>query len=251
MDLFGTTMFPDASGDGIPMMYLRLLRDLDSPTAYNWGGAVLAQLYRSLCTASQVSHYVVCYLIISSISQVELRLITSEIQVKARQMYGPVLLLQHWSWSRLRVGRPIPNKPEPKWGNKKDDQGDDQGDDQDDDQDDDPERWPVYGNRWYGVHCYRDEGHGRTIGIRMVRLQLQSLDESEVEWTPYAHLYEDQLLPLRCLEQRDSWWYRGPLVCFWIVEHHYPDRVLRQYGEEPLIPVDPALPRQEIKRLHK
>jgi hypothetical protein len=64
MDLFGTTMFPDASGDGISMMYLRLLRDFDSPPAYNWGGAVLALLYRSLCTASQVSHYVVCYLII-------------------------------------------------------------------------------------------------------------------------------------------------------------------------------------------
>lgn len=235
MDLFGTVMFPDASGDGIPMMYLRLLRDFDNPPAYNWGGAVLAMLYRSLCTACQVSYYVVCYLIISSISQMKIRLITSEIQVKAKQVYGPVLLLQHWSWSRLPVGRPMPNKPEPVWGQPQDDQ----------------ERWPVYGHRWHGIHHYRDEGHGRTVGIRLVRLQLNNLDESQVQWTPYADLYASEELPLRCLEERDSWWYRGPLVCFWIVEHHYPDRVLRQYGEEPLIPVEPALPRQEIRRLHK
>ncbi|XP_078166187.1 serine/threonine-protein phosphatase 7 long form homolog [Carex rostrata] len=46
------------------------------------------------------------------------------------------------------------------------------------------------------------------------------------------------------------WLYRGPLVCFWIVEHHYPDRVLRQFDFPPLIPADPEVPRSVILRLH-
>ncbi|XP_078175182.1 uncharacterized protein LOC144568685 [Carex rostrata] len=46
------------------------------------------------------------------------------------------------------------------------------------------------------------------------------------------------------------WLYRGPLVCFWIVEFHYPDRVLRQFGYPPLIPGVPDVPRSEIRDYH-
>ena len=56
MDLFGSVMFPDSSGDQMPMMYLPLLMDIEQPSSYNWGGAVLAYLYSHLCRSSEVSH---------------------------------------------------------------------------------------------------------------------------------------------------------------------------------------------------
>jgi len=81
-------MFADSSGDGIPLWYLNLVDNLDSPTNYNWGGAVLAYLYRNLCLASNPS----CH-----------------------QMHGPTMLLQHWSWSRFQVHRPKLGS-RPNWG---------------------------------------------------------------------------------------------------------------------------------------
>ena len=51
MDLLGSVMFPDSSGDQMPMMYLPLLMDLEQPSSYNWGGAVLAYLYSNCVVA--------------------------------------------------------------------------------------------------------------------------------------------------------------------------------------------------------
>ena len=51
LDLFGTMLYVDSSGDSVLAMYLQFLENLNSPTQYNWGGAVLAVLYRNLCNA--------------------------------------------------------------------------------------------------------------------------------------------------------------------------------------------------------
>lgn len=147
-------------------------------------------------------------------------------------MYGPTLLLQHWAWSRLPVGRPIANEA-PGWGNP------------------DPDRCPAFAKKWHGVHHYEARTHGSTIGIRPVRSELQSLGAERVDWTPYQLLYAEGRLPITCLQQQDMWYYRGPLVHFWIVEHHYPDRVLRQFGHDPFIPADPSLLGSTIRDLHK
>ena len=48
MELFGSVMFPDSSSNGVPTMYLQFISDLETPPEYNWGGAVLAYLYREL-----------------------------------------------------------------------------------------------------------------------------------------------------------------------------------------------------------
>ena len=80
MDLFGSVMFPDSSESGVPAMYLQFIADLETPQKYNWGGAVLAHLYRELSRACKSGQ--------SSIS-------------------GPMLLLQIWSWTRFAIGRPI------------------------------------------------------------------------------------------------------------------------------------------------
>jgi len=54
-------------------------------------------------------------------------------------------------------------------------------------------------------------------------------------WRPYT---DDviQTLPPYCLEGQDIWRSVCPLIHFQIVEHHYPDRVLRQFGMRQTIP---------------
>ena len=77
MDLFGSIMFPDKTGDVVPAMYLQFLYNLDKPQKYDWGSAVLAVLYRQLSEACLS---------------------------KTDSIAGPLLLLQMWSWTRLPVG---------------------------------------------------------------------------------------------------------------------------------------------------
>ncbi|XP_078181412.1 serine/threonine-protein phosphatase 7 long form homolog [Carex rostrata] len=175
MDLFGSVMFADSNGDSIPMCYLELLRDLEGSRKYNWGGAVLAHLYYNLCQSCKP---------------------------KSKNMYGPVLLLQHWSWSRLPVGVPEPNVS-PDWGQP------------------DGANCPAFGKKWYGHHEYTNQPHGKPIGIRVVRGQIQSLGDTQVIWTPYEDLYTQELLPQTVVDDQQMWFYRGPLVCFWIVEFFF------------------------------
>ena len=79
LDMFGSILFPDPSGDSVPIMYLRFLQDLNTPRVINWGAAVLACLYRNLSTAC--------------------------IRGK-KYISGPLLLLQHWSWTWFNIARP-------------------------------------------------------------------------------------------------------------------------------------------------
>lgn len=89
MDLFGSVMFPDSSADGVPAMYLQFLSDLETRVEYNWGGAVLAHLYRELSRA--------CLAGVETIA-------------------GPLMLLQMWSWTRFSIGRPSPRTEPPPFG---------------------------------------------------------------------------------------------------------------------------------------
>ena len=146
-------------------------------------------------------------------------------------MYGPVILLQHWAWSRIPVGVPVLNES-PEWGVPTN------------------EDCHAFGKKFYGHHLYKNQPHGKPVGIRLVRGQIQSLGDTQVTWTPYQELYSEGRLPQTVADDSAVWLYRGPLVCFWIVEFHYPDRVLRQFGYPPLIPTDPDVPRSEIRRLH-
>nr|POE57387.1 serine/threonine-protein phosphatase 7 long form like [Quercus suber] len=55
---------------------------------------------------------------------------------------------------------------------------------------------------------------------------------------PIVKPYQDDLahLPPFCVAGRDVWTARVPLVCFWLVEKHTPNRVLRQFGMVQEIP---------------
>ena len=77
LDLIGSVIFPDSSGDGVAAMYLWFLEDLQQSKEYNWGAAALAFLYRQLCTGAERN--------------------------KA-EIDSPLALLQVWCYSRLGIG---------------------------------------------------------------------------------------------------------------------------------------------------
>lgn len=79
LEILGSIIFTDSSGDSVPAMYLQFMDNLATRTEYNWGGTVLAMLYRQLNNGAE----------------------------KARsEIFGPLVLLQFRSWSRLPLGRP-------------------------------------------------------------------------------------------------------------------------------------------------
>jgi hypothetical protein len=207
LDLFGSILFTDSSGDSVPVMYLQFLQNLDAPNQYNWGGAVLAYLYRSLCIAAQR---------------------------KTKIMIGPTVLLQHWCWSRLPTGRPrARHNWTPNW------------------RDPDAHRCPAFGEKWCYLHDYH-VGHHRS-GVSYFRNELQKLEDYMVTWEPYRGMLAEvpNALPLRVYEESGVWLARVPLVHFWIIEHHYPDRVMRQFGFSQVIPPPLPLAEDEVRRLHK
>ena len=73
--------------------------------------------------------------------------------------------------------------------------------------------------------------------------------EGAVHWQPYDDLLEQ--IPIQVHDDSDWWFSRVPLMHFWIVEFHYPDRVMRQFGLRQCIP--PFVPRgeAEVRRLRK
>uniref|UniRef100_A0A8R7TKD3 Aminotransferase-like plant mobile domain-containing protein n=1 Tax=Triticum urartu TaxID=4572 RepID=A0A8R7TKD3_TRIUA len=53
LEILGSTVFTDTSGDGVPAMYLQFMQNEGKPTEYNWGAAVLAMLYRELSMGAE------------------------------------------------------------------------------------------------------------------------------------------------------------------------------------------------------
>ncbi|RYR74272.1 hypothetical protein Ahy_A02g008922 [Arachis hypogaea] len=79
--LLGTVVFPDKSTASLNSKFLPLLRDFHRISAYSWGAASLAHLYRSLCRASRYN---------------------------CKEMDGPLILLFVWAWERMPLLAPIP-----------------------------------------------------------------------------------------------------------------------------------------------
>ncbi|CAO1948984.1 unnamed protein product [Urochloa humidicola] len=81
LHLFGTVLFPDATGDSASWMYIHCLRNWNDAGGYSWGSAVLGFLYMQLCEACRR-------------------------HARTSTQAGCTYLLQLWMWSRLPVGRP-------------------------------------------------------------------------------------------------------------------------------------------------
>ena len=60
----------------------------------------------------------------------------------------------------------------------------------------------------------------------------------QIIWEPYSNEIIE-LLPAYCLHGRDIWRSVVPLICIHIIEWHYPNRVLRQFGCIQPIPHPP------------
>ncbi|KAL0414429.1 UNVERIFIED_CONTAM: Serine/threonine-protein phosphatase 7 long form [Sesamum radiatum] len=82
MCLIGGLLCPDATGNTVSLLYLRHMENIDEESTSNWGTAVLAYLYRELCTASQRGK---------------------------TNIGGAMQLLQIWAWSRIITLAPIPS----------------------------------------------------------------------------------------------------------------------------------------------
>ena len=89
----------------------------------------------------------------------------------------------------------------------------------------------------------------RNAGIPYYRKLLDRLEDSMVNWQPYMNVMH--LMPSRVQEQREVWATPIPLIHFWIVEHYYPDRVMRQFGLRQIMPIPQPISHVEHRKLHK
>lgn len=60
------------------------------------------------------------------------------------------------------------------------------------------------------------------------RLALDGLGPSHLIWQPYSDFFA--AAPEQFLDGSTIWLYKGPLICFYIVEPHLPNRCIRQFG---------------------
>ena len=151
-----------------------------------------------------------------------------------RSISGPVILLQMWSWTRLPIGRPgrRENVPDPEWGLP------------------DEATCPAFGQMWASAHRWHGTPHGGSSGVSHYRDALQNMTDSRVEWRPYAGLFNQ--FPRETVVDHRRCLVRTPLIHFWIVEWHYPERVMRQfdlYQRETAIPL--PISERETRELHE
>uniref|UniRef100_A0A2N9IPV6 Aminotransferase-like plant mobile domain-containing protein n=1 Tax=Fagus sylvatica TaxID=28930 RepID=A0A2N9IPV6_FAGSY len=85
---------------------------------------------------------------------------------------------------------------------------------------------------------WRDDLNAQGVATHAVtsyRYMLDRQKPSQVVWQPYSdEVIAD--LPEYCTVGKEIWRAVVPLICFHIVEKHYPDRVMRQFGMQQHIP---------------
>jgi len=99
---------------------------------------------------------------------------------------------------------------------------------------------PVFGAKWCATHAF-DVPHN--AGNEYYWNQIDLIREGTVDWQLYDDLLEQ--MPIEVHDDSDWWFARVMLMYFWIVEFHYPDRVMRQFELRQAIP--PSLPRGEAE----
>ena len=74
LELLGGSLFMDTSGGRVSLMFLQFLDPISDAKKYSWGSAALAWLYRQLCNATHL---------------------------EAKQIGGPLILVQLWAFARF------------------------------------------------------------------------------------------------------------------------------------------------------
>ncbi|KAL8096228.1 hypothetical protein AgCh_037257 [Apium graveolens] len=131
---------------------------------------------------------------------------------------------QLWAWTRLPTLAPVPrgtSLDDPIWGN----------------------RLGPFGMRWCSHLSFVDT----SLGVLAThRLSLDGLAPSHFIWqSNTSEIFAS--LPPSCIDDSSIWFYKGPLICFFIVEPHAPNRCLRQFGFIQEIPPNESY----SKELHK
>ncbi|XP_051229443.2 uncharacterized protein [Lolium perenne] len=127
---------------------------------------------------------------------------------------GCMLLLSVWSWDRLSVGRPrvLNERPWPHHPHF-------------------PDQEPTWAYLWDNVS---EMSGDPKIMYMQYTAELDTLTAEQVEWEPYGSYYRIGAsmtdLNHKCTEEARFWRMRCPLICMWLVEHHQPQRVMRQFG---------------------
>ena len=84
LHLIGATIFPDSASNWVHSNFLLHVDNLEDCGQLSWGSASLAWLYRQLCKATKVT---------------------------ARDVGGPLFLLQLWAWERFPTLAPTNSIP--------------------------------------------------------------------------------------------------------------------------------------------
>lgn len=87
------------------------------------------------------------------------------------------------------------------------------------------------------------------VGTEYYRNQIELIRDGAVNWHPYDDYMEQ--MPAQVMNDRIWWFARVPLIHFWIIEFHYPDRVMRQFGRRQIIPPHPPNNEDEVRKLQK
>ncbi|XP_071681213.1 serine/threonine-protein phosphatase 7 long form homolog [Lolium perenne] len=188
--MISRTLFPDSGGKLAHWCWLKALTVLDS--RWSWGTAALAYLYRQLDEACR----------------------RTGSRTGSGGIGGCLLLLSVWSWDRISVGRPrvLQESHWPHYRNN-------------------PDREPTWAYLWDNVSEMTSDPK---IMYRQYTAELDTLTAEQVEWEPYGTYYRIGAgmpdLNHKCTEEARFWRMRCPLICMWLVEHHQPQRVMRQFG---------------------
>ncbi|KAL8120184.1 hypothetical protein AgCh_017360 [Apium graveolens] len=130
------------------------------------------------------------------------------------EIAGCVLLLQLWAWTRLPTLAPVPRG-----------------------------QWRYMG--WCAPKSYANSS---SHVVYIDRLSLDVLVPDHFIWLPYA----DVLDKLSNIYQKGSeiWCYKGPIICFHIIEPHEPDRCLRQFNMVQDIPSSPSIYSTDLHKMN-
>ncbi|KAK1667179.1 hypothetical protein QYE76_055338 [Lolium multiflorum] len=214
--MISRTLFPDSGGKLAHWCWLKALTVLDG--RWSWGTAALAYLYRQLDEACR----------------------RTGSRTGSGGIGGCMLLLSVWSWDRLSVGRPrvLNERPWPHYPHF-------------------PDREPTWAYLWDNVSEMTSDPK---IMYMQYTAELDTLTAEQVEWEPYGSYYRIGAsmtdLNHKCTEEARFWRMRCPLICMWLVEHHQPQRVMRQFGLYQECPpvwqdTDKALHRLDRQRQRK
>ncbi|KAK9987571.1 hypothetical protein SO802_027810 [Lithocarpus litseifolius] len=138
----------------------------------------------------------------------------------AKQIGGAVLLVQLWAWMRFPHICPVMRHPHHALppgplavSNMK--------------------VMSVLFARWKGAKITTEHA---THVLCAYRMSLASLRPNQIVWEPYRNYLGS--LPAYCTLGQHIWRSIVPLIHFWVVEGHHPERVLRQFGMTQDVPGD-------------